>query len=375
MKRLVFPLIFIFTLAALALPVLADTIQSKKNEKSTIDSRISDLGKAKKEEQKKKAELEEAKKDITSQQSAENKEYNELLRDIDEKEAAIKVLEASIAEAEENYNRQKELLKTRLRVIYESSNSSVFDLLAQSENILDFIDSMQYMSLISQNDQKIAEELNQAKLDVEFKKQNQEEQKLLLQEQVDEKKARLAALKSSRAEVDQQIQRSAEQLKKLEEQEDALIAESKRIADEIKKLSTKKKYTGGTMLWPCPNNYSISSSFGMRKHPILRKLKMHTGVDISAKTGTSIIAANNGTVILTAYDKNGYGNYAVVDHGGGITTLYAHASKILVKKGDDVKSGDTIAKVGSTGLATGPHLHFEVREDGQPVNPLGKYLK
>jgi murein DD-endopeptidase MepM/ murein hydrolase activator NlpD len=128
------------------------------------------------------------------------------------------------------------------------------------------------------------------------------------------------------------------------------------------------------MTWPVPSSYRITSSFGMRKHPILRKNKMHTGVDRGADKGASIVAANSGTVIMAHYDKNGYGNMVVIDHGGGITTLYAHASKLLVKVGDKVKSGQTIAKVGSTGLSTGNHLHFEVRVNGEPKDPMKGYL-
>ena len=150
-------------------------------------------------------------------------------------------------------------------------------------------------------------------------------------DRANDKQERLTSLKASRSELENQIQKSKEQLAKLEKQEDDLIAESNRLQGEIKNLSKKGvKYTGGTMVWPCPGHYSISSSFGMRKHPILRKYKMHTGVDISAPKGVSIIAANNGTVIISKYDKNGYGNYLVIDHGGGITTLYGHASKLLV---------------------------------------------
>ena len=140
--------------------------------------------------------------------------------------------------------------------------------------------------------------------------------------------------------------------------------------------STNTKYTGGTMAWPLPGYYSVTSPFGNRLHPVLKVYKMHTGIDIAGSgcNGKNITAAADGTVITAGW-ISGYGNTVVVDHGGGITTLYAHAQKILVKKGDKVKRGDPLSLVGMTGYATGPHLHFEVRENGKYVNPLDGYLK
>jgi len=99
---------------------------------------------------------------------------------------------------------------------------------------------------------------------------------------------------------------------------------------------------------------------------------MHTGIDIAVPSGTSVLAANAGKVIYSGYN-GGYGNTVIIDHGGKISTLYAHNSKLLVKVGDKVEKGKVISKSGSTGLSTGPHLHFEVRENGQHVDPM-KYL-
>ena len=107
----------------------------------------------------------------------------------------------------------------------------------------------------------------------------------------------------------------------------------------------------------------------MRNHPILKVPKMHTGIDIGAGSGTDILAANAGTVITAGWN-NSYGYMVMIDHGGGIVTLYAHASKLLVSTGNVVARGQTIAKVGSTGMSTGPHLHFEVRLNGVYKNPL-----
>lgn len=373
-KKYILPLVLLVFVFASVLPVAADQLKTAKSQKSSIDSRISKINKDKKKVLEEKARLESEKKNVTTRQAAESKEYNQLVRDIDEMNVMIKELEVSIADAEQDYNKQKELLKTRLKVMYESSGSTFFDMLAQCENITDFMERIRYMSLISKNDSKVVEELNAAKLDVEFKKKNQEEEKQELVIRVNEKKERLNKLKASRAELDDKIERSKSQLSKLEKEEDELTAESNRLNSVIKNLSKKgKKYSGGSMKWPLPSHYTVTSYFGMRKHPILRKIRMHTGIDIDAETGNSIVAANSGTVII-AQTQSGYGRTVVIDHGGGITTLYAHCSKLLVRAGDDVKAGEVIAKAGSTGLSTGPHLHFEVRKDGKPVNPLDGYL-
>ncbi len=113
----------------------------------------------------------------------------------------------------------------------------------------------------------------------------------------------------------------------------------------------------------------ITSPFGYRVHPILGTRRLHTGIDMSAGSGTPIRAAASGRVILAAY-YGGYGNAVIIDHGGGISTLYAHQSRIAVSKGSQVGAGDTVGYVGSTGFSTGPHLHFEVRQNGTPVNPV-----
>jgi len=133
------------------------------------------------------------------------------------------------------------------------------------------------------------------------------------------------------------------------------LAKSKEFEKKIVELQSKEKYIGGTIGWPSPGYYKITSPYGYRNHPILKKTKLHTGIDIAVPSGTTIIAANSGTVIYSGYN-GGYGNTVIIDHGGKISTLYAHNSKLLVK-----------------GLSTGPHLHFEVRENGQHVDPM-KYL-
>ena len=131
------------------------------------------------------------------------------------------------------------------------------------------------------------------------------------------------------------------------------------------------EYTGGTLTWPVPGYYSITSTYGNRWHPVYGGYRMHTGIDISGGgiDGKNVVAAADGVVILSEF-FGGYGNTVVVDHGGGITTLYAHGSQILVSAGQKVTRGQAIMKVGTTGTSTGPHLHFEVQKNGSHTNPL-----
>ena len=133
--------------------------------------------------------------------------------------------------------------------------------------------------------------------------------------------------------------------------------------------SGNSQYIGGVLAWPTPSTSYITSPFGYRTHPISGTYKFHTGIDIGASRNSAIIAANDGKVILSGWN-GGYGKCIVVDHGGGITTLYAHCNSLYVGVGAYVSRGQTIAAVGSTGNSTGPHLHFEVRVNGSYKNPL-----
>ena len=123
------------------------------------------------------------------------------------------------------------------------------------------------------------------------------------------------------------------------------------------------------MAWPVPGYTTITSQYGMRTHPITGVYKLHTGTDISAPIGATFVAANDGIVVKAEYNT-AYGNMVMIDHGGGISTLYAHGSEILVSVGQTVFKGTAVLKVGSTGYSTGPHAHFEVRVNGNPVKPL-----
>lgn len=153
--------------------------------------------------------------------------------------------------------------------------------------------------------------------------------------------------------------------------------ESNRVAAEIRRLQEAQRNRtlsrGGKMLWPTPGYSRITSDYGMRVHPILKTKRMHTGIDIAAPMGAKVVAALDGGVIYVGWN-GAYGRTVIVDHGSGISTMYPHLSKSLVKVGQEVRAGQKIAEVGSTGWSTGPHIHFEVRKNGDPINPW-PYLK
>lgn len=350
-------------------PAFADKLTDAQNQKKTVDKKINDLSKQKKSEEKKLQSAKEQKEELESAERRKKQEYDELSDQISELNQGIEELDESIKSSQKQYDDKLELLKIRLRVMYENSDFTYIDTLAESKSVTDFLERLELVSTISKRDKEIVESIKEAKRDIEFKKQLVVGQKEQVQLKADESLISINNLSASRASLDNKIQEINTKLKKLENEEDKLISKSNALVSQIKNLQKKGAYAGGSMTWPCPSSSKISSYYGNRLHPILKKYKMHTGIDISAKRGTSIVAANKGTVMMAGW-QNGYGYTVVLDHGGGITTLYAHCSKLLVSAGKSVKAGQTIAKVGSTGMSTGPHLHFEVRKNGSTTNPL-----
>jgi len=351
----------------------ADELSEAKEQKQNIDKQINSITQQKKQEEKEKQQLEKERNNLLKKEQKENQEYESLMNEIAELNEIIAELQKAIEQAEENYEKQLELFKTRLRAMYINSNETTLDMLLQSKSLTEFLEKLELISAISRYDRELIDNLLLAKQEVEYKRKIQEEQKILAQKKAEESKQRLETLVASRADLERQIEENKERIKQLEKQEQELLKKSQELNSLIASLSKRTKYVEGQMVWPLQNTTTITSGFGRRYHPILKKYSTHTGIDIGGKYGESILAANKGTVIIAGW-QDAYGYTVVIDHGGGITTLYGHCSKLLVKVGDEVKAGQVIAKVGSTGWSTGPHLHFEVRVNGEPQNPLN-YVK
>lgn len=282
-------------------------------------------------------------------------------QDIDTLESNIAAKENQLIQKKQEIDKTSDALNARLRQIYKSGSVSFVDILLSSGNISEFITNMEMISLIYENDKNLVISLQNSYTVIE----NQKNELIQLKQSLSAKEASLTAGKAVMA---TKRAAAASENKKLEAELDALNAEADRIIKEIQELSGNGSYAGGKLTWPTPGYTRVTSEFGYRIHPILGYRKLHTGIDIAAPYGATVVAANTGTVIASYYNS-GYGNMIIVDHGGGIATLYAHLSSRLVNVGTSVHRGQTIAKVGSTGLSTGPHLHFEVRLNGIYQNP------
>ncbi len=357
----------------------ANDISSKKNQlsslasqKSKIQSEINAIKNDKSNEMAYKDKLEQ---DIALTEQ-EIKTLNALISDY---ETQITEKQAEIDELQIKLDNQIAQFKTRVRVMYEDGESSYLEVLLESTSYFAFLTRMEFVTSIMERDNRLIDDmkatsaqLKAAKEELETSLQETESAKAQIVEKQRELEQRSV---ESQAIIDKLTNDEAylkEQYSIAEKEANQVQAEIDRILAQQKKTQAAKEYVGGVFGWPLPGHSTISSSFGMRFHPTLKVYKLHTGVDISAPRGTKIVAANSGTVI-TSTMNGAYGNYVVIDHGGGRTTLYAHMSSRSVSVGQTVSKGQQIGLVGSTGYATGNHLHFEVRINGSLVNPMSYF--
>lgn len=304
-------------------------------------------------------------------------EYESQIQELEEKiaplEESVVDLESKLKVAEENYTRQKDLLDKRLVTLYEEGTVTYLDVLLNSKNVTEFISNYFLVTELTQYDMEFLEDIETQKKGIENNKKKLENQKAEYDAMKESKEKTAIILQNARAIKNSYMVQLSEEEKKIQEDIENYKAQIAQVEAEIKAAvlaGMDSQYIGGVMAWPVPGYTRITSSFGMRTHPITGIYKLHTGVDIGgAPIGTNFIAANDGIVVKAEYNS-AYGNMVIVDHGGGISTLYAHGSEIVVTVGQSVKKGDVVLKVGNTGYSTGPHAHFEVRVDGTPVDPL-----
>ncbi|MEB3359577.1 MAG: peptidoglycan DD-metalloendopeptidase family protein [Synechococcales bacterium] len=282
-------------------------------------------------------------------------------------------LQDDLAIAEQAYQDRQYATTRRLRFLQRQKIGQGWAVLLQSEDLNEFLDRRRQLTLVYQADRQILAHLRQEADALEQRRRRIEDQKneiALMTQQLLLQKAEYEAQASEQQKL---VARLREDRKALEEAEARLIRDSENLEGLIRqRIAAAQGIVRGTGRLVFPTNGGITSQFGYRRHPILGYNRFHAGVDFGASHGTTIRAADAGRVIFAGW-YGGYGYAVIINHGDSLTTLYGHASQLYVSEGMDVQQGQAIAAVGSTGLSTGPHLHFEVRLNGTPVNPL-EYL-
>ena len=334
-----------------------------------LKDKIESLEEDEKEQQKIQEELEARIEETERQIALCTQQIAGLDSEIETKEAEI---DQKTAELEDN----KELFKQRLRAMYMSGGTNDLEVLLGADDFADYLVKSELSRSISEHDNELMEEIAYTISEVEAEKA-----------EVEAKKAERTAVKkelaSQKSSLNDDLAESKALLAQIgEDKDDAQREYDKAVADveaQIKAASSSDSYdgeisgetgiivdyTGDGFCWPCPGYYGITSGFKWRWG------RQHKGIDISSSGiyGKPIVAADSGTVIVAGYNNGGYGNYVMVDHGNGFITLYGHMSAYAVSSGQRVSQGEVIGYVGNTGRSTGPHLHFEVRVDGTPVDP------
>lgn len=367
-------------LLASALNVLAvtkaqvDELKNKVNEaskrKTTLKNQLSELS----------GDLSAVQKQITLLDSQLEAQQDE----IDAQEALLTELghmiddkTIELARSEQEQEEQYAQLRSRLRYMVEHGTSSSLSILLSSDSFSDFLNRYEIIRQISLRDEALFEKLKAIrdrvrteKQELEDTRQEAEDTRAQMEQNKQELEAQLAAKQKQLANIQVAQQNVKDAYAQMIETEDELMEQYKKAAAEYAAQST---YVGGTFMWPLPaGNNVVTCEYGYRNHPVTGKYKLHTGVDLRASTGTKVYAANKGSVTTSGY-SSAWGNYIILSHGGGVTTLYAHLSKRSVSKGDTVKQGDIIGYSGNTGYSTGPHLHFEISKNGKTYNPLDEF--
>lgn len=358
----------------------AELAEAEK-EKKSLQNNLTNVKNAKSELEKAKADEAAYVAQLDATLDEVRNKINDLSEKIRNKENEIAETELELEEALATQRAQYEAMKKRIKFLYEKGDALKVSFIFGDGNFAESLNKAEYIEKMSAYDRRMLDEyvayseyvslckktLEEEKVVLDDTKEAQEKEKKNLEELVEEGEAQIASLNSD---INSKEAAMAEYEAEIREQNDVIKVLEAAIAEERKRLAEEqqRRYDGGKFCNPCPAVKRISSEYGYRIHPILKKQQFHNGIDMAADTGTPILAAYTGTVTAAGYSDT-MGNYIMINHGDGIYTIYMHASALYVSKGAEVSRGQKIAAVGSTGRSTGPHLHFSVRINGEYTSP------
>lgn len=315
--------------------------------------------------------------EVDNQIAQSQDELNTINIQVDKLIKQIEENEEKLIKTQEEYDNIQETLDARLIQMYEAPKFQFLQVLLESKNVTDFISTYYVIKELAEYDAELLETVKRQKDDIEITKKILDEKKQQVVSSKQTVKKKNQVLTNTKKMREYYISKLSTQEQELQAQIDEYNNQVTLIESEIKLLalnSISEDYIGGAMIWPVPGYTTITSEYGMRVHPITGAYRLHTGVDVGAPMGSSFVAAADGIVSKATFNT-AYGNMVIIDHGGGVQTLYAHGSEIVAQVGQTVSKGTEVLKVGSTGYSTGPHAHFEIRINGQTINPIDYLLK
>ena len=301
-------------------------------------------------------------------------EYKEVKGQLDSVEDKISDNTELLQKTEADLKVKNKKLQQRVRDIYINGQISYVDVLFGAKDFADLMTRMDVLKRIIKHDYDLIMKVKEEKATVENTRAQLEKDKAEAEVLVTDAQAKRAKVEDKESEQQVLLDQAIHDRDTSERMYEELMAASQEVANMIRRSHMSSAgYSGapagaGGMIWPISG--PITSEFGWRTHPIFGTARFHSGLDIGGDYGMPIYAAASGTVIYAGW-ISGYGNAVIIDHGGGVTTLYGHNDSLNVSEGENVAQGQVIAMCGSTGNSTGPHCHFEVRENGEPVSPYG----
>jgi len=372
MRKYIVTALMVVILSSLCICVYAEDITNLQEQSNEIVDVLNDTNNKLQAVHEELSENMKQLQELDNQVEQAQEELNQIDVQVEELNLQISENEEKLADVQKEYDNIQTTLNTRLIRMYETPKLEFLQVLLESKSVADFLGAYYAMKELAEYDKELLDTVRKQKQEIETTKQLLSEKKtqIIQNKQSQQKKTQILA--NSKVMREYYISKLSLEEQELQAQIDEYNLQVATIEAEIKLLalnSISEDYIGGAMIWPIPDYTQITSEYGMRVHPITGTFKLHTGMDVSAPIGASFVAAANGIVSKATYNT-AYGNMVIIDHGGGVQTLYAHGSEIIAQIGQTVKAGDEILKVGSTGYSTGPHAHFEIRINGQTVNPV-----
>ncbi|SHI74515.1 Septal ring factor EnvC, activator of murein hydrolases AmiA and AmiB [Dethiosulfatibacter aminovorans DSM 17477] len=372
MIRKVFILFAVVALVFAAVPAEASSISDLQNELKNTENKIDSITDKLKEVKSEKYGVEKQIEELDGQIRSLVSEEDSLNDVVTVLENNIAAKEAEIEQIKDDISSNTELLEDRLRAMYKNGAVGYLEVLFNADDVVDFMTRADMVQRVVNSDVEILENLESQQTELEIAKlelKSEQNNYYMALEDVQSKRNDVEIASRAKETYMSSLEDNIEELKR---EEQKLLDASSEIENKIKQKQLEMKYAGGEMAWPAPGYYRITSPYGMRPHPLYGYWSMHTGVDVGVPMRSNIVAPNSGVVTYAGW-YGAYGNIVLIDHGGGISTLMAHNTSVLVTEGQSVTKGQIVSYSGTTGMSTGPHLHFEVRVNGSHTNPLDYY--